>query len=52
MFYTYVIQSLRTGKIYIGQTKDINKRIKRHNQELKVKATAYTKKSGPMEISL
>jgi len=51
MFCTYVIQSLKTGKIYIGQTRDINKRIKRHNQELKVKTTAYTKKNqGPWRL--
>jgi len=45
MFYAYVLQSLKTGKIYIGQTQDINKRIKRHNQELKTKPTAYTKRN-------
>jgi len=51
MFYVYVIQSLKTGKIYIGQTQDINKRIKRHNQELKTKPTTYTKRNqGPWKL--
>ncbi len=43
MFDVYVIKSLSTGKIYIGQTKDLDARLKRHNGELKSKAGSYTK---------
>jgi len=32
MHYVYAIESLRNGRIYIGQTKDIEKRIAAHNQ--------------------
>ena len=31
MFWTYVIQSEKDGRYYIGSTEDINKRIERHN---------------------
>ena len=30
--YTYVLKSLKNGKLYIGFTNDINERVKRHNQ--------------------
>ncbi len=31
MFYVYVIKSESFGKIYIGQTSDVDKRLKQHN---------------------
>jgi len=31
MFYVYLLESIPTGKFYIGQTSDIDSRIKRHN---------------------
>jgi len=31
VFYTYIIQSLKTKKYYIGSTKDLNRRILEHN---------------------
>jgi putative endonuclease len=31
MFTLYAIQSLSTERIYIGQTKDLNKRLQYHN---------------------
>jgi len=30
MFYTYVLRSLKDGKMYIGFTQDLRKRIKEH----------------------
>lgn len=46
--FVYVIKSLTTGKIYIGQTKDLDKRLSRHNGELISKAGSYTKlNKGP-----
>lgn len=42
MFYTYVIKNEK-GKIYIGQTEDLEKRLLRHNLQLKSKARSYTK---------
>jgi putative endonuclease len=34
MFYVYAIQSLKDGRIYVGMTADINKRIQQHNSGL------------------
>jgi len=32
MYYTYVLESESTGKLYIGQTKNVKKRLARHNR--------------------
>jgi putative endonuclease len=51
MFYTYVLQSKSTGKIYIGYTSNLERRLKRHNQELPTKNKSYTKlNKGPWEV--
>lgn len=51
MFIVYVIQSQSTGKIYIGQTNNLNKRLKRHNQQLPTKKKSYTTKNkGPWKV--
>lgn len=42
MFTVYIIKSERTGKHYIGSTKDINDRIQRHNAG-REKSTKYGK---------
>lgn len=31
MFYLYLLQSEKNGKLYIGQTKDLKQRLKEHN---------------------
>lgn len=33
-FYTYVLESLKDGKRYIGYTNNLKKRIKEHNERL------------------
>ena len=38
MFYTYVLRSQKDGKLYIGSTGDLEKRIKAHNSG-KVRST-------------
>jgi putative endonuclease len=38
MFYTYVLKSQKDGKLYIGSTGDLEKRIKAHNSG-KVRST-------------
>jgi putative endonuclease len=38
MFYAYILQSVKSGRYYIGHTEDIQKRLERHNTG-KVKAT-------------
>ena len=32
MFYVYILRSLKTGRLYIGQTKNLTKRIERHQR--------------------
>lgn len=46
MFYTYVLQSQKNGKLYIGYTNDLRKRFKEHNEGKSV----YTKGRGPYQI--
>lgn len=51
MFYVYVIKSESTGKIYIGQTSNLEKRIARHNGLLPSRSKSYTKiNKGPWNI--
>jgi putative endonuclease len=50
MFLVYAIKNNK-GKIYIGQTSDLNKRLQRHLGILKTKAKSYTyKQKGPWEV--
>ncbi|GAB2982072.1 hypothetical protein GCM10027049_18150 [Mucilaginibacter puniceus] len=46
MFYTYILQSTKSGRYYIGHTSDIDERIERHNNG---KVTA-TKNKGPWTV--
>jgi len=34
MYYTYVLQSLTSGRYYIGQTSDLSQRLDRHKENL------------------
>ncbi len=50
-YWVYVIKNQSTGKIYIGQTKDLNRRLARHNKRLPTKNTSYTtKNTGPWVV--
>ncbi len=42
-FYVYVIKNRQKDKIYIGQTSDIENRLKRHNGLLPSRGNSYTK---------
>jgi len=46
MYYTYVLTSEKTGKLYTGYTIDLRKRFKEHNEKL----STYTKQRGPYEL--
>ena len=46
MFYTYILQSEKSGRYYIGHAEDIHERLKRHNSG---KVTA-TRNKGPWVI--
>jgi putative endonuclease len=46
MYSTYIIQSAITNKYYIGSTKDLNKRLKRHS----LGYTKSIKNKGPFKL--
>jgi len=46
MFYTYIIESETTKKLYIGQTNDIDDRLHRHNSNQNL----ATKNRGPWRL--
>ena len=46
MHYVYVIKSKKDGRIYLGCTNDLRRRLKEHNEN----KNAYTKFKGPFEV--
>jgi len=46
MFYTYVLKSLKSGKLYVGYTNNLKNRIQRHDQGL----VEATKNGRPWKI--
>jgi len=46
MFYTYVIESQKSGYRYTGTTNDLRKRFNQHNQGL----STWTKQRGPWKL--
>jgi putative endonuclease len=42
-FSVYVLKSLKSGKLYIGQTQDLTSRLEQHNNG----SSPYTKNRGP-----
>ncbi|MFB3897604.1 MAG: GIY-YIG nuclease family protein [bacterium] len=49
-YHVYVLQSITTGEIYIGQTSDLTRRITQHNDPL-CKLTLHTKRRhGPWRL--
>jgi putative endonuclease len=46
MYYTYIIKSVKTGKLYIGLTRDLEERLIRHNTG----QNKSTKDKGPWEL--
>ena len=45
MFSVYAIENKEKGKIYIGQTSNLESRLKRHNGILKNKSKSFTSKN-------
>ena len=45
MFYVYIIKNYTRDKIYIGQTSNLESRLKRHNGLLKNKSKSFTSKN-------
>ena len=46
MHFVYILKSLKSGRHYIGETKDLSERLQRHNNN----RNKYTKGKGPWEI--
>ena len=46
IFHTYILESESSGKLYIGQTSNLTKRIDRHNNG----GSRYTKGKGPWKL--
>jgi len=46
MFYTYILKSEKSGRLYTGYTKDLRKRFNEHNSGRSV----YTAKRGPYKL--
>lgn len=46
MYYVYVLKSLQHGKIYIGMTGDLRKRVEQHNSG----DSTFTKKYKPFKL--
>ena len=46
MYFIYVIRSESSGKLYKGQTDNLNRRIDAHNKGL----SKYTNKRGPWKL--
>ncbi len=46
-WFTYVLYSVRTGKLYAGTSKDPHERLKRHNAG---KGSRYTRQGRPWRV--
>ncbi|MBX7044650.1 MAG: GIY-YIG nuclease family protein [Ignavibacteria bacterium] len=48
MFFTYILISLSTEKIYIGHTENLDRRLEEHNSLNR--KSSYTSKRGPWKL--
>jgi putative endonuclease len=46
MYYTYVLKSEKSSRLYTGYTNDLRKRFKEHNSGI----STYTAKRGPYKL--
>ncbi|MDP3934707.1 MAG: GIY-YIG nuclease family protein [Candidatus Giovannonibacteria bacterium] len=46
MFYVYILQSLKDGSYYVGQTKNLERRVLKHNSG----ASRFTKSRVPYKV--
>ncbi len=47
MYYVYILQSLKTGKLYIGHTDNLTRRVEEHNTG---RGGQYTRQNGPWRL--
>ena len=46
MYYTYILKSKKSGRLYTGYTHDLRKRLKEHEES----KSTYTKGRGPYQL--
>lgn len=46
MYFTYVLRSLSNGRLYVGQTNDLSRRLEEHNSG----QSKYTRFTRPFEV--
>jgi putative endonuclease len=49
-YYVYVIESISTGRRYVGHTNDLSRRISEHNSREHNPAKYTTKQKGPWKL--
>ncbi|UCC99921.1 MAG: GIY-YIG nuclease family protein [Phycisphaerales bacterium] len=47
VYYVYILQSLKTGRLYIGHTDDLARRLGEHNTS---RGGKYTRRTGPWKL--
>ena len=47
MWYLYVLRSCMDGKLYVGMTGDLRKRVREHNAKI---GGQYTRRNGPFTL--
>lgn len=47
MYYTYILQSQKNGKLYVGSTSDLEKRFKDHNDGM---GGSFTKRNRSFKL--
>jgi len=48
MFHVYILRSLRNGKLYVGHTDDLQRRLEEHNTG---RGGQFTRQQGPWELA-
>jgi putative endonuclease len=47
VYYVYILQSLKTGRLYIGHTDDLTRRLQEHNTS---RGGKYSRRNGPWKL--
>ena len=47
MYYVYILQSLKTSRLYIGHTDDVDRRFEEHNTG---RGGKYSRQNGPWKL--
>jgi len=47
VFHVYILRSLRNGKLYVGHTDDVQRRLAEHNSG---RGGRFTRQQGPWEL--